>query len=154
MTPRVLLDGLAIGESARWQDGRLWFANWGTGEIIAVDLDARREVRIRLPAETLPISFDWLPDGRLLVVAGTRLLRQEPDGSLVTHADLGGLSQGFNEIVVDGAGRAYVNGGDFDFATGGGSGMSSSSDRTEPARRWPRTSRSATGWRSRRTARR
>jgi sugar lactone lactonase YvrE len=123
MTPRVLLDGLAIGESARWHDGRLWFANWGTGEIIAVDLDARREVRVRLPVETLPISFDWLPDGRLLVVAGTRLLRQEPDGSLVTHADLGGLSQGFNEIVVDGAGRAYVNGGDFDFATGGGSGI-------------------------------
>ena len=45
LTPHVLLDGLAIGESARWHDGRLWFANWGTGEIIAVGLDARREVR-------------------------------------------------------------------------------------------------------------
>jgi len=123
LTPELLLDGLAIGESARWHDGRLWFANWGAGEIIAVDLDARTEVMARLPPETLPISFDWLPDGRLLVVAGTRLLRQEPDGSLVTHADLGGLTAGFNEIVVDALGRAYVNGGDFDFATGGGSGV-------------------------------
>jgi hypothetical protein len=153
LTPRVLLDGLAIGESARWHDGRLWFAPTGAParSSRSTSTPAAR-CGVRLPAETLPISFDWLPDGRLLVVAGTRLLRQEPDGSLVTHADLGGLSQGFNEIVVDGAGRAYVNGGDFDFATGGGSGMSSSSDRTEPARRWPRTSRSATGWRSRRTA--
>ena len=123
MTPRVLLDGLAIGESARWHDGCLWLANWGTGEIIAVDLDGHPEVVVRLPAETLPISFDWLPDGRLLVVAGTRLLRQEPDRSLATHADLGGRTAGFNEIVVDAAGRAYVNGGDFDFETGGGTGL-------------------------------
>jgi sugar lactone lactonase YvrE len=34
---RVLLDGLAIGESPRWHDGRLWLSNWGTGEIVAVD---------------------------------------------------------------------------------------------------------------------
>ena len=95
----------------------------GHREIIAVDLDGRSEVMVRLPAETMPISFDWLPDGRLLVVAGPRLLRQEPDGSLVAHAELGGLTAGFNEIVVDGRGRAYVNGGDFDFATGGGSGV-------------------------------
>ena len=106
MNPEVLLDGLAIGESARWHDGHLWFANWGSGEIIAVDLDARSEVQVRLPAETLPISFDWLPDGRLLVVAGTRLLRQEPDGSLVTHADLSGLGSVFNELVVDARGNA------------------------------------------------
>jgi sugar lactone lactonase YvrE len=123
MTPRLLLDGLAIGESARWHDERLWFANWGTGEIIAVDLDGRTEVMCRLPAETLPISFDWLPDGRLLAVAGTPLLRHEPDGSLRTHADLSGFTAGFNEIVVDARGNAYVNGGDFDFETGGGSGI-------------------------------
>jgi sugar lactone lactonase YvrE len=123
LTVRVVLDGLAIGESARWHDGRLWFANWGTGEIIAADLDGGTEVMARLPPETLPISFDWLPDGRLLVVAATELLRQEEDGSLVTHADLGGLTEGWNEIVVHGRGHAYVNGGDFDFETGGGSGV-------------------------------
>jgi len=38
--------------------------------------------------------FDFLPDGRLLVVAGREglLLRREPDRTLVTHADLGRLS--------------------------------------------------------------
>jgi sugar lactone lactonase YvrE len=39
------------------------------------------------------------------------VLRQEPGGPLVTHADLTGLDSVFNEIVVDGRGNAYVNGG-------------------------------------------
>ena len=42
--PTVLLDGLALVESPRWHDGRLWFAHWGTGEIVAVDLDGKSEV--------------------------------------------------------------------------------------------------------------
>jgi hypothetical protein len=29
MQPRVLLDGLAIPESPRWHEHRLWFSNWG-----------------------------------------------------------------------------------------------------------------------------
>jgi sugar lactone lactonase YvrE len=62
---------------------------------------------------TIPFSIDWLPDGRLLVVAGQeqRLLRQEADGSLVDHVDLSGLPGNLNEIVVDGRGTIYVNGG-------------------------------------------
>ena len=42
--PRVLLDGLAYVESPRWHDGRLWFAHWGAGEVVAVDLDGNSEV--------------------------------------------------------------------------------------------------------------
>jgi sugar lactone lactonase YvrE len=46
--------------------------------------------------------------------------RIEPDGSTVRHADLSGLGvDGFNEIVVDGRGNIYVNGG-CDFAPGEG----------------------------------
>ena len=41
---RVLLDGLACVESPRWHEGRLWFAHWGTGEIVAVDMDGHSEV--------------------------------------------------------------------------------------------------------------
>ena len=37
--PRVLVDGLAYVESPRWHEDRLWFAQWGTGEIVAVDID-------------------------------------------------------------------------------------------------------------------
>lgn len=32
--PRVLLDGLAMPESPRWHNGRLWFSNWGADEIV------------------------------------------------------------------------------------------------------------------------
>jgi sugar lactone lactonase YvrE len=117
---RTLLTGLMIGESPRWHEGRLWFSNWGAQEIIAVDTEGNSEVMVRVPT-TLPFSIDWLPDGRLLVVSGPEalLLRQEPDGSLVTHADLGHLAKGWNEIVVDGRDNTYVNGSDFDFIGGG-----------------------------------
>lgn len=30
--PRVLLSGLAFGESPRWHDGLLWVSDWGAGE--------------------------------------------------------------------------------------------------------------------------
>jgi len=116
----LLLSGLVIGESPRWHEGRLWFSNWGAQEIIAVDVEGNSEVVTRVPT-TIPFSIDWLPDGRLLVVSGPEalLLRREPDGSLVTHADLSSLARGWNEIVVDGRGNTYVNGSNFDFLGGG-----------------------------------
>jgi len=111
---RVLLDGLGFPESTRWRDGRLWLCNWGAGEVLAVPPGGEPEVMTRLAPQTLPFSIDWLPDGRLLVVDGPeRLLRrQEPDGTLAVIADLTGFgSAPFNELVVDVAGNAYVNGG-------------------------------------------
>jgi len=110
---RTLMTGVAMGESPRWHQQRLWFSDWGAQEIIAVDVDGRNEVAVRVPF-ALPFCIDWLPDGRLLVVSGREglLMRREHDGSLVTHADLRGHSDGgWNEIVVDGRGNAYINGG-------------------------------------------
>ena len=110
---RTLMTGLAMGESPRWHEGRLWFSDWGAQEIIAVDLHGKSEVAVRT-SFALPFCIDWLRDGRLLVVSGREglVLRREPDGTLITHADLRGLSPaGWNEIVVDGRGNAYINGG-------------------------------------------
>jgi sugar lactone lactonase YvrE len=112
--PQTLLTGLVIGESPRWHEDRLWFCHWGAHEIVAVDGDGNSEVVTRDP-QTSPHSIEWLPDGRQLKVPGNpertgRLLRREPDGSLVPHADLSGLPSGLNEIVVDGRGNIYVNG--------------------------------------------
>jgi len=117
---QTLMTGLAFGEQPRWHEDRLWFSDWGTQEVIAVDLEGNGEVIVRAPS--FPCCADWLPDGRLLVVSARDgfLLRREPDGSLVTHADLTGLSDRppGNELVVDGRGNAYVNGGGFDLMAG------------------------------------
>jgi sugar lactone lactonase YvrE len=115
--PRVLLGGLAMVESPRWHDGRLWFAHWGAGEIVAVDVDGKSEI-VGTGPEGFGWSIDWLPDGRLLVT-GEGLMRQEPDGTLVQHADLSEWAGDWNEIVVDGRGNIYVNGGcSFDMGEG------------------------------------
>jgi sugar lactone lactonase YvrE len=116
---RVLASGLAFPESPRWHDGRLWFADWGAHEIIAVDLEGESEVVARVVS--FPLCFDRLPDGRLLIVSASDglLLRRERDGSLATHADLTGLADHkWNDIVVDGRGNAYVNNTGFDFPGG------------------------------------
>ncbi len=117
---RELRSDLVIGESPRWHQDRVWFCDWGTHEVVAVDLQGNKEVITVVPT-TLPFSIDWLPDGRLLIVSGPErlILRLEGDGSLTTHADLTGLAQfSFNEIVVDGRGNIYVNGDGFDMMAG------------------------------------
>jgi sugar lactone lactonase YvrE len=115
----VLMDELTFPESPRWHDGRLWFSDWGAHEVIAVDLEGTSEVIARVPS--FPMCIDFLPDGRLLIVSANEglLLRREPDGSLVTHADLSGLSDhAWNDIVVDERGNAFVNNIGFDFPAG------------------------------------
>ncbi|MEP7026122.1 MAG: SMP-30/gluconolactonase/LRE family protein, partial [Actinomycetota bacterium] len=64
----TLLDGIAFGESPRWHDGRLWFADWGAQEIIAVDPAGRSEAAVKVSFPSFPLCLDWLPDGRGLLV--------------------------------------------------------------------------------------
>ena len=82
----------------------------GRRPVIALDAGGSHEVVVTV--RSFPMCIDFLPDGRLLVVdsAQRRLLRREPDGSLVQHADLSGISEKpWNDIVVDDRGNAYVN---------------------------------------------
>ena len=115
----VLATGLGLVESPRWHEGRLWFSDWTAGQILTLDGQGRLDVVVR--HTSLPLCFDFLPDGRLVLVSGPEraLLTREADGSLTAYADLAGLSpHGCNDIVVDGRGFAYVNGAGFDFAQG------------------------------------
>ena len=68
---------------------------------------------------------------------------------MVAHADMSGLGgDGFNEIVVDGRGNIYVNGGVAFFPDEGGPpGSSRSSPPMAPFAGWPTGSRSPTAWR-------
>ncbi|MEY9965620.1 sugar lactone lactonase YvrE [Streptacidiphilus sp. MAP12-16] len=107
---RTLITGLGLVEAPRWHRDRLYFSDWNAGDVIAVDLEGNSEVFAHV--QSLPLCTDWLPDGRLLLVSAADglLLRREHDGSLVTHADLRVVADGgWNDIVVDGRGNAYVD---------------------------------------------
>ena len=115
----VLRTGLGLVESPRWHDGRLWFSDWTAGEIIAIDDAGMSELIVR--HASLPLCFDFLPDGRPVMVSNQRmaLLTLQDDGSLETYADLSALTHfGANDIVVDGRGNAYVNSPNFEFSVG------------------------------------
>ena len=113
---RTLLTGRGLVESPRWHGDRLYFSDWSAGEVLAVDLEGRCQVVAQV--KSLPLCTGWLPDGRMLIVSSPdgRLLRREPDGSLDTYADLG--RPGWNDIVIDGRGNAYVNGAGFNPTAG------------------------------------
>jgi sugar lactone lactonase YvrE len=112
---RTIRSGLVLGESPRWHDGRLWVSDWGAGEVLAMDADGSgAEVVARV--DGLPFCFDFLPDGRMLLVDGRagRLMCGES-----VYADLTALGPPpWNDIVVDGRGNAYVGCTGFDFPGG------------------------------------
>jgi len=111
---RTLVTGLVVGESPRWHDGRLWYANWGAQEIRTVDDSGIGEV-IAVGPKPVGYCIDWLPDGALIVTGEDSLLRRSADGSFTTHADLSALGEGWNEVTVDGRGNIYVNSVGFRF---------------------------------------
>lgn len=93
--------GIRMGESPRWHDGRFWMCDWLAGEVLSFSADGSREVVARV--DGLPFSIDWLPDGRLVATTRHGLLAG-PD-----LAPYGAAGEAFNEIVVDRAGRAWVD---------------------------------------------
>src|SRR5437868_14123217 len=116
---RILMTGLVFGEYPRWHDGRLWFVDFGAQEVGAVDLQGDQELITRMPG--MPMGIGFVPDGPLLIVSvrDGKLLRRQPDGSLVVHADLSTLSNHpWGELVVDGRGNAYVGNLGFEFPGG------------------------------------
>lgn len=119
-TVRRVADGFHFLECPRWRDGRVWMSDFYAHQVLMVDpASGKVETIAEVPEQ--PGGLGWLPDGRLLVVSmkDRRLLRREPDGSLVEHADLSTLSDtNLNDLVVDSAGRAYISNFGFDVMSG------------------------------------
>ncbi|MEO8691937.1 MAG: SMP-30/gluconolactonase/LRE family protein [Acidimicrobiales bacterium] len=104
----TLIDGLVFPEGPRWRDGTLWFSDIWDDRVARVSIDGTCVTVTRLEQ---PSGLGWLPDGRLLVVAmGARqLMRLEPSGELVVHADLTPFADWpCNDMVVAADGTAYV----------------------------------------------
>ena len=119
----TVLEGIDFGEAPRWHEGRLWFSDFHQGTISSVELaaDGTGTRHVELEHDGRPSGLGWLPDGRLLFVsmADRRVLRREPDGTVVEHADLGEVAGGdANDMVVAEDGTAYVGNFGFDYLAG------------------------------------
>jgi len=116
----LVVDGLGFGEGLRWRDDRLWFSDFLEHRVSSIGLDG--DLRVEAELDDRPSGIGWLPDGRLLVVSMHRrtVVRREPDGALVMHADLAPVATSHaNDMVVAADGTAYV--GNFGFDVFGGS---------------------------------
>jgi sugar lactone lactonase YvrE len=109
MRAEPFVRGLKFGEGVRWHDGRFWYSDFFKHEVCSVTPDG--VTRVEFEIDDRPSGLGWLPDGRLLVVAMTsqRLLRREPDGRTVLHADLKPLAEFHaNDMIVDSRGHAFI----------------------------------------------
>lgn len=121
--PLLFMDGLDFGESPRWHEGRLWYADFYQRTVCAVATDGTREVVVEVPGQ--PSGLGWLPDGSLLVVSMLdRTVRRWDGQRLAVHADLSGIAtHECNDMVVDARGNAYVGNFGFDFHAEGPAGL-------------------------------
>ena len=111
----TLISDLAFGEGPRWRDEGLYFSDIHADRVLLYRPNAGLEVVASFAG---PVSgLGWLPDGRMLVVSmnDRRLLRREPDGAFLVHADLCQIATWHaNDMVVAANGDAYV--GNFGFS--------------------------------------
>ena len=116
----IVARDIGFAEGPRWHDGALWWSDMHGHQVSRLAPDGSVEAVCSVPAR--PSGLGWLPDGRMLVVSmvDKRVLRLEPDGRLVSHADLSALApRRCNDMVVGGSGRAYVGNFGFEIGTDG-----------------------------------
>src|SRR6476469_2557183 len=76
----IFATGLRMGESPRWQDGRLWVCDWVAGQVLSFDSSGVPRVELRVPG--LPFSVDWLPDGRTVLTCTDGAVPADATGNL------------------------------------------------------------------------
>ncbi len=116
----TVLSGFSFLEAPRWHEDRIWFSDFYTYRVYSA-LEDGSDLREEARRAHQPSGLGWLPDGGCWSCrcATARILRREPDGTLVTHADLSGHATGhLNDMSVDARGRAYVGNFGFDLMSG------------------------------------
>ena len=112
---KIFLEGIVWGEGLRWHDDRLWLSDIYGKKVLRAGMDGCAETACEVPA--MPSGLGFLPDGRLLIVAGDgKVLRQDGD-TLTEVADLCKLAVASNDMVVDKRGNAYIGSYGYDIRT-------------------------------------
>ena len=114
----VLIEGLTFTEGPRWRDGRLYFSDFFTHRVLAVDTKGNMETIVETPQQ--PSGLGWSPDGTMLIVSmNDQKLLSFSNGELSEVADLSQLATSFcNDMVVDKKGNAYIGNFGFDLHKG------------------------------------
>ena len=114
----VLIEGLTFTEGPRWHDGRLYFSDFFTHRVLAVDTKGNMETIVETPQQ--PSGLGWSPDGTMLIVSvNDQKLLSFSNGELSEVADLSQLATHFcNDMVVDKKGNAYLGNFGFDLHAG------------------------------------
>ena len=108
---RTVLEGLIAPGCPRWAGGALWVSDRHDHRVLRIDVVRHVAVPVTFLAGDAPSGLGWLPDGRLLVVAldSRVVLRLEPNGALVRHADLSSVATGgLGDLQTAPDGVSYV----------------------------------------------
>ncbi|MFZ4151502.1 SMP-30/gluconolactonase/LRE family protein [Streptomyces pseudogriseolus] len=116
--PLLLGERIVYPESPRWKDGALWFSDVHDYAVKRVSADGTVCTVVDVPGR--PAGLGFLPDGRLLIASALDRCLWTWDGQTLTlAADLSRLARGLlNDMVVDGAGRAFVGDTGFNLMAG------------------------------------
>ncbi len=114
----VLIEGLTFTEGPRWHEGKLYFSDFFTRKVLAVDTKGYLETIVETPQQ--PSGLGWSPDGSMLIVSmNDQKLLSFKNGELTELADLSHLATHYcNDMVVYKRGNSYV--GNFGFDLHGG----------------------------------
>jgi len=123
----VWLEDLLFAEGPRWHEGSLYFSDFGSCGVFAVDGETRQRRKVAHVPDAEdncrgPSGLGWTPRGELLVsqMRAQRLLAFAPgrEGEApVRTADLSELAGGFcNDLVADSTGAAYIGNFGFDLS--------------------------------------
>lgn len=115
---RTIAAGFAFPEGPRWHRGSLWFADQLDGVVRRIAPDGALLEQFAVPGK--PSGLGWLPGGDMLIVSmHERRLYRRHGTALHVHAELSSVHpHQSNDMLVDGAGNAYVGNVGFDFFAG------------------------------------
>ncbi|KAA9164396.1 SMP-30/gluconolactonase/LRE family protein [Amycolatopsis acidicola] len=115
--PELFLSGLRFPEGSRWHEGRLYFSDMHTGQVLAVHPDTAELTEVTC-LDGQPSGLGWTADGALVVssMLDNKVYKAAADGSLSIWADVSPLtSWPTNELCVSPGGHGYLGGFGYDF---------------------------------------